>query len=414
MASIKQRRIWVIPAEPKPIRCFSEQAARKKAELVRVHFSRVKVKTLSWQVQIRRRGYPPVTRSFKKKAVAERFARETEAAMDAGKWIDMSLAEITTVADLLEQYAESENLDAKALSRVKLLTKYLGHYPLARLKTHHCMQFIRKRRGKPAERLEKYERWIRRQVARELLDPEDAEEMLDEAKNGAFEVPPLVQDPTIHRDLDELGMAIRWAREHRGLEIAINPLPSAKKKLVVKNERSRRPSEEDLAAIYAYSDENSPELRVIVEVAIETAMRRSELANLRIHDINWEAGEIRVTRQKSDTTSGGRKLGREVPMTRRAEEVLRAYVGDRKRGRVFSLRPDSITQAFSRACIAGKIEDLTFHDLRHHAISKFFEETSMSVTEVLLISGHASVRSLERYTDIRIQSVKEKLRAAGK
>lgn len=414
MASIKQRRIWIIPSEPKPIRCFSEQAARKKAELVKIHFSRVEVKTLSWQVQIRRRGYPPVTKSFKKKAVAERYARETEAAMDAGTWVDTSLAEMTTVADLLAQYTESENLDAKALSRVKLLSEYLGHYPLARLETHHCMQFIRKRRGKPAERLEKYERWVRRQVVREMLDPEDAEELLDEAKNGAFEVPALVQDPTIHRDLDELGMAIRWAQDHRGLKLADNPLPSAKKKLVVKNERSRRPSEDELAAIYAYSDENSPELRVLVEVAIETAMRRSELAQLRVHDINWEAGEIRVTRQKSDATSSGRKLGREVPMTRRAEELLRAHVGDRKKGRVFSLRPDSITQAFSRACVAARIEDLTFHDLRHHAISRLFEETSMSVTEVMLISGHASVRSLERYTDIRIQSVKEKLRAAGK
>jgi hypothetical protein len=40
---------------------------------------------------------------------------------------------------------------------------------------------------------------------------------------------------------------------------------------------------------------------------------------------------------------------------------------------------------------------LQFHDLRHEAISRFFE-MGLSVPEVALISGHRDMRMLFRYT----------------
>jgi len=43
------------------------------------------------------------------------------------------------------------------------------------------------------------------------------------------------------------------------------------------------------------------------------------------------------------------------------------------------------------------ISDLHFHDLRHEAISRFFE-LGLSVPEVALISGHRDARMLFRYT----------------
>ena len=34
-------------------------------------------------------------------------------------------------------------------------------------------------------------------------------------------------------------------------------------------------------------------------------------------------------------------------------------------GRIWGMRPDSISQTFERVCRAASIEGLTFHDLRH-------------------------------------------------
>ena len=46
------------------------------------------------------------------------------------------------------------------------------------------------------------------------------------------------------------------------------------------------------------------------------------------------------------------------------------------------------------------VTDLRFHDLRHEAISRFFE-MELSVPEVALISGHRDPRMLFRYTHLR-------------
>lgn len=45
----------------------------------------------------------------------------------------------------------------------------------------------------------------------------------------------------------------------------------------------------------------------------------------------------------------------------------------------------------------ARITDLHFHDLRHEAISRFFER-GLSVPEVALLSGHRDARMLFRYT----------------
>jgi len=54
------------------------------------------------------------------------------------------------------------------------------------------------------------------------------------------------------------------------------------------------------------------------------------------------------------------------------------------------------------------IKDLRFHDLRHEAISRFFE-LGLSIPEVSLISGHKDARMLFRYTHLKPTNVANKL-----
>ena len=54
------------------------------------------------------------------------------------------------------------------------------------------------------------------------------------------------------------------------------------------------------------------------------------------------------------------------------------------------------------------IVDLRFHDLRHEAISRFFE-MGLSVPEVALISGHRDYRMLQRYTHLKPEELVSKL-----
>lgn len=57
------------------------------------------------------------------------------------------------------------------------------------------------------------------------------------------------------------------------------------------------------------------------------------------------------------------------------------------------------------------IVDLRFHDLRHEAISRFFE-LGLSVPEVSAISGHKDTRMLMRYTHLKPENIAQKLRDA--
>ena len=69
---------------------------------------------------------------------------------------------------------------------------------------------------------------------------------------------------------------------------------------------------------------------------------------------------------------------------------------------VFVFRIDLIDEP-----MAG-ITGLHFHDLRHEAISRFFER-GLSVPEVALISGHRDYRMLFRYTHLRAEDGAKKL-----
>jgi integrase len=75
---------------------------------------------------------------------------------------------------------------------------------------------------------------------------------------------------------------------------------------------------------------------------------------------------------------------------------------------LFPLTANAVKLAWRRLARRTKLDDLHFHDLRHEAISRFFEK-GLSVPEVALISGHRDVRMLFRYTHLKPEDVAAKL-----
>jgi len=57
-----------------------------------------------WRVEIRRRGYKPIYRTFDTRQQAQQWARRTEGEMDAGMYVDRTEAERTTLREALERY----------------------------------------------------------------------------------------------------------------------------------------------------------------------------------------------------------------------------------------------------------------------------------------------------------------------
>ena len=75
---------------------------------------------------------------------------------------------------------------------------------------------------------------------------------------------------------------------------------------------------------------------------------------------------------------------------------------------IFPLSANAARLAWERLKARQSIADLRFHDLRHEAISRFFER-GLSIAEVALISGHKDPRMLFRYTHLSAEDVAKKL-----
>jgi integrase len=101
---------------------------------------------------------------------------------------------------------------------------------------------------------------------------------------------------------------------------------------------------------------------------------------------------------------------RTIPLSRAALAVLRDLRDHCSplSERLLPITDCAAKMSWKRLAKRARLEDLRFHDLRHEAISRFFEK-GLNVPEVALISGHRDLRMLFRYTHPRAEDVAAKL-----
>ena len=128
-------------------------------------------------------------------------------------------------------------------------------------------------------------------------------------------------------------------------------------------------------------------------------MRRSELLGLTWDDIDIKS----KTAYLPDTKNGS---SRTVPLSSKALAVIRNL--DKTQLRLFPVSDNAIRLSWDKLKKRAELKDLRFHDLRHEAISRFFEK-GLSIAEVALISGHKDPRMLMRYTHLKAEDVALKL-----
>lgn len=181
-----------------------------------------------------------------------------------------------------------------------------------------------------------------------------------------------------------------------------NPVEQVRKPKISRG-RDRRLTSTEERRLSRYFRERNLMLYMIFHLAIETAMRQGEILNLRWEHIDLQHGVAHLP----DTKNGS---SRDVPLSRKARNLLQmlpAQLNDR----VFTYTSSGFKSAWRHALLALEIEDLHFHDLRHEAISRFFELGTLNVMEVAAISGHRSMNMLKRYTHLRAYQLVNKLDA---
>ena len=136
-----------------------------------------------------------------------------------------------------------------------------------------------------------------------------------------------------------------------------------------------------------------PDFEAVVIFAVETAMRRGELAALRWYMVDLST---RVMLLPAEITKGGRSRG--VPLSQKAMAVLPPSLS--AESKVFDYTADGITRNFRKAAKRAELADLRFHDLRHEATSRLVER-GLNPAQVGSITGHSSAEMVSYYTHLR-------------
>lgn len=314
----------------------------------------------SWQVRVRRKGESLLTKTFKSKALADKWARSIESQIDQGTLVDRAEAENTSLGELIDRYLIEVTPTKKTViqetRRLKALQKDLGHLVLASIQSKHIATYRDKR--------------------------------LKEGKAGG----------TVIKDINSLSHIFNVAIKDWGIPMTCNPALMIRKPKAGKG-RDRRLNLGELEILLDALCE-SPEVKQLVLLAIETGMRRSELLSMDWFNVDMPNRFVVLP----DTKNGD---SRSVPLSTKAIQILEE-MPKANSGIIFHTKPDSVTQAFHRACVRANLLNLRFHDLRHEATSRLFEK-GLNTMEVSSITGHKTLSMLKRYTHLKASDLALKL-----
>ena len=157
--------------------------------------------------------------------------------------------------------------------------------------------------------------------------------------------------------------------------------------------RNRRFTNDELTKLIK-GNRASPKLRLIIQIALETAMRQGEILRVKPEDINGNTLFIPIAKTKPRT----------IPLTLKAMSLLN------NAELPFNITGNALSKQFKKLCDHYGIEDARFHDLRRQSLTNFMLERNLSVAETMMIAGHSDPRMLLRtYNNLRVEDVAKKL-----
>ena len=207
----------------------------------------------------------------------------------------------------------------------------------------------------------------------------------------------------VRHDINLLGHVLKTAKLDWGVPVE-NLVQEIRKPPISKSRDRRLKHNEENQLIEGCGEISVTYLIPIITVALETAMRRGEILNIKHEDINESLRTLRIP----ITKNGHPRI---IPLSKKALVTLLGVPRGGPEGQsdyIFSVSPNALRLAWERLRKRAGIEDLHFHDLRHEAISRLFEK-GLSIPEVALISGHRDYRMLFRYTHLRAEDIVVKL-----
>lgn len=336
-----------------------------------------------WKAIVRLQGWPATIKTFRLQKDAKDWARATEDEMVKGVYIVRASVLRFTVANAVDRYlrevttTKAKTTQQAEVRRAAIVKKELGKYSMAAVTQDVVIKFRDER-----------------------LSGKD--------RKGPNEGPVPRANDTVRLELAFLGHLFEVAKEEWKVGLPYNPVKNVSRPKSHKRVRRLSPEEETklFAALDLYSN---PMLGWLVRIAIETAMRESEIVELKKHQLDLRKRTITLPTTKSGES-------RTVPLTRAATEIFRKAIANAARnpatnlifpgepGRDGTIRPYQFLSCWRTLKLRAGVSDYRFHDNRHKAISRLVE-AGFSDQAIASITGHTEMQTLARYRHIRNQNL---------
>jgi integrase len=372
-----------------------------------------------WHVQVRKKGFPPQTKTCRTEIEAKEWATTTEADMIRGIHVDRTDAQRETLADLIKLYREqvtdkrpgeaSRVAENARLDRFLREEKALCSYAIAFLRPHHFNDWVKRRLTQTVSRGQEGGRGRYKPVEHAIRLRADGTPRANAAAPKAPPKPPkLVSPSTVKRELTLLKNVIGHSKTR--LNLAVNPVNGEDvKRPAVGDERDVRLSDDQIELLIreCYAAEN-PWVGPLVEFAFESAARRGSMLRLLWADVDLKTGSA-ILRRVKNSRRPDEKRDIKIGLSPRAIEVLTTLPkSNSDPDRVFPLTVSALANAFKRARARARVEHFRLHDARHERTSNLIE-AGWSDSEVMAQTGHLDHKSLKRYTTLRETFLADKL-----
>lgn len=323
---------------------------------------------VSYRVQVRIKGRPTQSATFRRKTDAKRWGEQVEADLRRGKFFNSSESKKRTLGELLEKYIQ-EVLPNKPKSYKKQKAQLLW--------------------------------WKSRIGAYSLADVTPA--LLVECRDA------LLTEPTARGKKRSNSTCVRYlaalshvftvaVREWQWIDSS--PLEKVSKPKEPKGRVRFLDEDERTRLLEACEDSKNPYLLPIVKLALATGMRKSEILNLTWGNIDLERSKIILW----ETKNGDKRV---VPLSSHTKSIILSlkeqnqsptfFVFPRQKGQ--SSHPIDIRTAWDLAIKRSKIFDFRFHDLRHSAAS-YLLMNGASLAEISEVLGHRTLAMVKRYSHL--------------
>jgi integrase len=312
-----------------------------------------------WQAIVSRKGYKPFSKTFISKIDAEKWARSVEIEIDRGTFKDQFNSQNYLFSDLITIYLE------------KVIPTLRGEF-------------------EDTYRLKKLLRNPISQINLSKLTPNVIANYRDERLKE-------VTGPTVKRELSYISSIINYGRRELNINIE-NPV-SLIRKPANSIGRDRVLNDSEIERLLIESDKTNNWMRPLVEFALETAMRRGEMLSLLWININFEKRIAFLPLTKNGSS-------RKTPLSLKAITILK-NLDSNSNEKVFPLKGNTVSMIFLKITRRVGLIDVHFHDLRHTAITRLANK--FNILELAIISGHKSLKMLQRYTHIRAEDLVDKI-----